>query len=203
MAAAALCLLVPACSDGDPPGAAGPSATDVGSPAPRSAPETPAPNPTPTPTPTQAEPDVADPVRVTIPAVDIDANVLPIAVDAGNVLVPPPYGDAGWWEAGPEPGEAGASVIAGHLDNADGPDVFYRLAEVEEGDEIVVTRADGGAGVFRVVDVGQYSQDAFPTESVYDASDDQPLLRLITCGGEYDRQLGRYRDNVVVFAERA
>ncbi|WP_211239718.1 class F sortase [Jiangella gansuensis] len=145
--------------------------------------------------------DVADPVRVAVPAAGITADLLPLTVDADNVLVPPPYGEAGWWRAGPEPGEPGAAVIAGHLDNADGPDVFYRLAEVEAGDEIVVTRADGSEAVFRVVDVGQYPQDAFPTESVYAAPADHPVLRLITCGGDYDRDLGRYRDNVVVFAE--
>lgn len=115
--------------------------------------------------------------------------------------MPPPYGAAGWWRAGPEPGEPGAAVIAGHLDNADGPDVFYRLADVEPGDEIVVTRTDGSEAVFRVVDVGQFPQDAFPTERVYGAPADRAVLRLITCGGEYDRNLGRYRDNVVVFAE--
>nr|WP_246402431.1 sortase [Jiangella mangrovi] len=146
---------------------------------------------------------MADPVAVAVPAVGIDTNIVPIAVDAQNVLVPPPYGDAGWWQEGPEPGELGAAVIAGHLDSRDGPDVFYRLGEVAPGDEIVVTLADGGTSAFRVVDVGQYSQDEFPTEAVYGGPDDRPLLRLITCGGEYDRGLGRYRDNVVVFAEPA
>ncbi|RIQ15691.1 class F sortase [Jiangella rhizosphaerae] len=146
---------------------------------------------------------MADPVAVAVPAVGIEAAIVPIAVDAGNVLVPPPYGEAGWWAAGPEPGENGAAVIAGHLDSRDGPDVFYRLGDVAPGDEIVVTHADGGTSSFRVVDVGQYSQDAFPTEAVYGGPDDRPLLRLITCGGEYDRGLGRYRDNVVVLAEPA
>ncbi|WP_157987746.1 sortase domain-containing protein [Jiangella endophytica] len=160
------------------------------------------PSVTPRPAPAAA-PELADPVAVAVPAAGIDTNVVAIAVDGDNVLVPPPYGDAGWWQAGPEPGENGAAVIAGHLDNRDGPDVFFRLREVAPGDEIVVSRADGGTSVFRVVDVGQYSQDDFPTEAVYGGPDDRQLLRLITCGGEYDRELGRYRDNVVVFAEAA
>ncbi|TDD70104.1 class F sortase [Jiangella aurantiaca] len=171
-----------------------------------SPPAAPAPSrtPSPFPAPTRApEPELADPVTVAVPAVGIETDVVPIAVDAGNVLVPPPYGDAGWWEEGPEPGENGAAVIAGHLDSRDGPDVFYRLGDVAPGDEIVVTHADGGTSSFRAVEVGQYSQDAFPTDAVYGGTDDRPLLRLITCGGEYDRRLGRYRDNVVVFAEPA
>ncbi|WP_158564168.1 sortase domain-containing protein [Jiangella anatolica] len=176
-----------------PPPATTPATTPAASPTP---------SPTPTPVPVAAE-ELADPVGVAVPAAGIDTNVVPIAVDPGNVLVPPPYGDAGWWKAGPEPGENGAAVIAGHLDSSDGPDVFYRLGEVAAGDEIVVTRADGGTSAFVVVEVGQYSQDDFPTDAVYGGPDDRPLLRLITCGGEYDRGLGRYRDNVVVFAEAA
>lgn len=198
----ATALLTAGCGGEDQPLAG--STTPAAEPSPSTPASTPIPTPTPTPTPTPApEPELADPVAVAVPAVGIDTTIVPIAVDADNVLVPPPYGDAGWWQEGPEPGELGAAVIAGHLDSREGPDVFYRLGEIAPGDEIVVTRADGGSSAFRVVDVGQYSQDDFPTEAVYGGPDDRPLLRLITCGGEYDRGLGRYRDNVVVFAEPA
>lgn len=147
------------------------------------------------------EVELADPVSVAVPSLEIEASMSPLSVDGNNVLIPPEYGEAGWWQAGPEPGEPGAAVIAGHLDNADGPDVFFRLADAQVGDQVIVTLADGGEAEFQVVEVGQYSQDDFPTDLVYRGPDDQPLLRLITCGGEYDRELGRYRDNVVVFAE--
>ncbi|SDT39150.1 class F sortase [Jiangella sp. DSM 45060] len=202
-AVAALAVLLAAACGGDPSG----TSTDAGAataPAVPVAPTTAPPSEPPsTPSAVPVTEQLADPVAVTVPSAGIDTDVVPIAVDGDNVLVPPPYGDAGWWQAGPEPGENGAAVIAGHLDNRDGPDVFYRLGDVAPGDEIVVTRADGGTSAFRVVEVGQYSQDDFPTDAVYGGPDDRPLLRLITCGGEYDRELGRYRDNVVVFAEPA
>jgi hypothetical protein len=31
----------------------------------------------------------------------------------------------------------------------------------------------------------------------------RPVLRLITCGGSFDRSTGHYRDNVVVYADPA
>jgi hypothetical protein len=31
----------------------------------------------------------------------------------------------------------------------------------------------------------------------------QPVLRLITCGGSFDRSTGHYRDNVIVYARPA
>jgi hypothetical protein len=29
---------------------------------------------------------------------------------------------------------------------------------------------------------------------------DRPVLRLITCGGSFDRETGHYRDNIIVYA---
>lgn len=197
---AAVFLVMLAGCGSDPAPAEPPPAADV--PAATERPSAEASRPAP-PSPAPPPGDVPDPVAVAVPSLDIEASLAPLAVDKDNVLAPPDYGEAGWWQAGPEPGEPGAAVIAGHLDNADGPDVFYRLAQAEPGDEVSVTLADGSALTFTVVDVGQYSQDRFPTEQVYGADGDRRLLRLITCGGEYDRELGRYRDNVVVFAEQA
>ena len=108
----------------------------------------------------------------------------------------------GWYSAGPEPGEPGPAVIAGHLDSKTGPDVFARLSQARPGQRIRIDLEDGTTLIFRVTDVEQYAQTDFPTRSVYGATDD-PELRLITCGGAYDHAVGRYQDNVVVFAELA
>jgi hypothetical protein len=42
----------------------------------------------------------------------------------------------------------------------------------------------------------------FPTDLVYAPSLD-PSLRLVTCGGSFDRARGSYRDNVIVYADQA
>ena len=47
--------------------------------------------------------------------------------------------------------------------------------------------------------VDRYPKDRFPTEQVY-GSTPLPELRLITCGGVFDRDARSYRDNVVVSA---
>ena len=53
-----------------------------------------------------------------------------------------------------------------------------------------------------VTTVVQADKDAFPTTAVYgDTRDAQ--LRLITCGGPYDRTVGSYVDNTVVFARES
>lgn len=144
----------------------------------------------------------ADPVRLRVPAIDVDAPVGPLRVDGNGVLPPPDgYERAGWWLDGPEPGERGPAVIAGHLDSHQGPAVFFRLAELDVGDRVLVDRADGTTAAFAVGRIEQHDKHAFPTEAVYgDTTDAQ--LRLITCGGDFDHADRRYLDNVIVYATR-
>jgi hypothetical protein len=145
---------------------------------------------------------IANPVTVAMPRLGIDARLQPLGLDAAGVLTPPAYGQAGWYAAGPEPGEPGPAVIAGHVDSEVGPDVFAPLSQARPGHRILIDLANGTALVFRVTEVERFAQADFPTRRVYGATD-EPELRLITCGGDYDHTVGRYQDNVVVFAELA
>ncbi|MZG14834.1 class F sortase, partial [Streptomyces sp. SID5914] len=141
------------------------------------------------------------PDRVRIPAIGVDAPLTGLGLTgAGSLDVPPAEKKnlAGWYEAGTTPGETGTAIVAGHVDNAEGPAVFYRLGALEKGAEIEIDRRDGGVAVFTVDAVEVYAADAFPDEKVYGAAD-RPELRVITCGGPYSRSTG-YQGNVVVFA---
>jgi LPXTG-site transpeptidase (sortase) family protein len=142
---------------------------------------------------------VADPARVIVRRLGISANLQPLALGSGGELIPPTYGSAGWYRNGPEPGEPGRAVIAGHVDSKSGPDVFAALSEARQGDRIVVHLIDGTEKVFTVDSVGLFKKSAFPTDRVY-GGDSTRELRLITCGGSYDRARGGYQSNVVVFA---
>lgn len=146
----------------------------------------------------------ADPVRVRLSRLKIDAKMQPLYVDdETQELQPPDYGKAGWYQAGPEPGEAGRAVIAGHLDSKKGPDVFYPLEKARKGDKIVVTTADGTKLTWVVQAVELHKRSKFPTSRVYGGERKTPELRLITCGGSYEASKGGYQSNVVVFATPA
>ena len=99
----------------------------------------------------------------------------------------------------PTPGELGPAIIAGHVDWDGSPGVFFALRDLASGAEIAVEREDGSTAVFRVSSVEQFPKGEFPTDAVY-ADIDHAGLRLITCGGSFDRQARSYRDNIVVFA---
>jgi hypothetical protein len=143
----------------------------------------------------------AAPVRVQ--ARGIDAPVLPIGLDATGALVPPDdVATAGWFSGGPAPGDVGPAVIAGHVDSVDRPGAFFPLRAVVPGDPITVTRADGSVVRFVVTRVARFPKSAFPTAEVYGTTPDAEL-RLVTCGGAFDRAARSYVDNVVVFARSA
>jgi hypothetical protein len=141
------------------------------------------------------------PVRVLIPAIGVDSDLMDLGLqDDGTLEVPPEGFPAGWFTGAPTPGERGPAVIAGHVDWGGSPGVFAQLRDVVVGDEITVEREDGSIAVFRVVEVGQYPKDAFPTAAVY-GDLDHAGLRVITCGGDFDSAAHSYLDNTVVFAE--
>jgi hypothetical protein len=142
----------------------------------------------------------AAPVRVRAPAAGIDARVTGSGLDVvGGLAVPADPSLAGWYDRGPRPGDPGPAVLAGHVDWAGRPAVFQGLRRLAPGDEVVVDRTDGSSVRFAVDRVVQVGKDAFPTREVYGPVAGAEL-RLITCGGAFDRATGSYADNVVVFA---
>ena len=143
------------------------------------------------------------PVRIRIPAIGVDAGVTDLGLASdGTIQVPSDPRQAGWYRLGPVPGDAGPAVVLGHVDSTSGPAVFGRLAALRPGDQVVVVRADGSQVKFQVDHLATFAVSSFPTEAVYGATPD-PVLRLITCGGTFNRAQGRYLSNVVVFATEA
>lgn len=140
------------------------------------------------------------PVHIKINAVGIDADIVQTGLDANRaVAVPEDWHMAGWYKYSPTPGERGPSIIVGHVDNVSGLGVFWRLHEMSVGDKIDVSRADGRIAKFSVDEIAQYPRDNFPSQKVY-GSIDEAGLRLITCGGSFDRSIREYNENTVVFA---
>lgn len=143
------------------------------------------------------------PAFVTLPSIRTVSSLITLGLEDNGVLeVPEDFLQAGWYELGPRPGDPGPAIIAGHLDSKVGPGIFSRLPDMKPGDVIQVTRVDGVVLDFEVTRVDQYPKTAFPTRQVYGPTD-AAELRVITCGGSFDRKEGSYNDNIVVFARLA
>ena len=137
-----------------------------------------------------------------IPAAGVDTRAAcgwASAAD-GSIEVPAQFDVAGWFAEGPRPGQPGPAVVLGHVDSRTGPAVFYRVARAAAGRAGLVDRADGSTVAFRVSGTQHVPKIAFPTDLVYGPTL-EPSLRLVTCGGSFDRGRGSYRDNVIVYAD--
>jgi sortase (surface protein transpeptidase) len=142
------------------------------------------------------------PARLEIGAIGVDSDVMGLGLRPdGSMEVPAGGFPAGWYTGSPVPGQLGPSIVAGHVDWGGSPGVFYRLRELEQGDDVTVVSQDGNTVRFVVSAVEQYPKDAFPTDKVY-GDIDHPGLRLITCGGQFDSDISSYDDNIVVYADR-
>lgn len=139
------------------------------------------------------------PVSLTIPALGLDAPVERLGVDSNQHLeVPSDPGTAGWYRESSAPGAAGAAVIAGHVTWDQEPAVFFDLGDLRPGQRVHVRRADGRTAIFAITKIKEYAKDEFPTDLVYRPVD-RPVLRLITCGGQYDGDRDTYTANVVAY----
>lgn len=142
---------------------------------------------------------IDEPVRIEVPAIGVDAKLVGVGLKDDGSMAVPDFGLAGWYTKGPAPGAPGPAVIAAHVDSYKGPDVFFRLRELEPGDEIHVRDADGRTLTWRTESTELVPKDELPTQRIWNDTD-EPVLRLITCGGQFDRSARSYKSNMIVYA---
>jgi hypothetical protein len=148
-------------------------------------------------------PGVAAPARLVVPSIGVDTALQSVGVLPDGTLEPPSeWGIAGWYADGVRPGDPGPAVIEGHVDSRNGPAVFYRLRDLRVGATVLVHTAAGKTLRFVVDTVREYPKTKFPTAAVYGPTP-LPVLRLVTCTGEFDWQARSYLDNLVVSARLA
>jgi sortase (surface protein transpeptidase) len=145
---------------------------------------------------------IAEPAELSIPKIGANSTLVGLGLGADNTVEVPPVStpmQAGWFTGGPRPGEPGPAVILGHVNGNGKPGIFDRLHELTVGDEILIQRTDGTTARFTVRKVDEVPKAQFPTDAVY-GDTAGPELRLITCGGSFDRTAHSYRDSVIVYA---
>lgn len=140
------------------------------------------------------------PTALDIPSIGVrSTNFVDLRVGSnGSLDVPGNANEVGFYNDGPSPGQVGPAVLAAHVDSTKGPGIFYRLGAVKPGAKVHVTRQDGSVATFAVDMVATYPKDHFPSETVYNGDYKKSEIRLVTCGGTFDR-VKHYLDNVVVF----
>lgn len=128
------------------------------------------------------------------------APIIDVGVEANGEMEIPGATEIGWYRFGPTPGDPGSAVLAAHIAFNGRDGVFRNLDEIEVGAIVEVAYEDGSSKRFRVTEIAQYAKDELPVDRVF-AKEGTSELTLITCGGDFNRSLRSYSDNVVAFAE--
>ncbi|MGV9297195.1 MULTISPECIES: class F sortase [Amycolatopsis] len=142
------------------------------------------------------------PTSVEIPKIGAKSTLITVLPNKeGQISVPSVKNpmQAAWYRLSPVPGEVGPAIVLGHVDGDHKPGIFYKLKDVNPGDEVDVERSDGKKLKFVVDRKEQVPKDTFPTQAVF-GNTDKPQLRIITCGGVFDHAEHSYKDNIVVYA---
>lgn len=147
-------------------------------------------------------PRVAEPERIRIPSIGVDARIVKVGLKANGDMETPSFGKAGWYTEGPRPGQDGPAVVVAHVDSKSGPDVFAKLKQLRKGAKIHVTDKTGKVHEFEAGRKQQTDKTALPVKAIWGETDG-PALRLITCGGDFDKASGHYVSNVIVWANAA
>ncbi|WP_426354532.1 class F sortase [Exiguobacterium sp. R-39] len=141
------------------------------------------------------------PNRLKIPAIDVNAKIEVVGKDdKGRMDVPKQTDQVGWYQYGAKANQTGNVILAGHLDDTDGPAVFYDLAKVKRGQRIEVSSKTGEQVSYVVTNVMPYPVDQAPVGSIFGATLAQRLT-LITCVGTFTQSKG-YDQRLVVTAEQ-
>lgn len=142
------------------------------------------------------------PQSIRIPKIGVDAPVEQVGLDSQSRMdVPHNSDNAGWYSLGYKPGENGNAVIDGHLDKVSGaPAIFWNIAELQAGDQIIITDSKGKDYTFTVTNTQSYPYNDFPLQEVFGAST-QPMLNLITCRGVWDAASKNYSQREVIYAK--
>lgn len=145
--------------------------------------------------------ETGPPQTLAVPALHIDARVVPVhRVKGGGLAVPPDPRVLGWWAESAVPGSpVGTVVIDGHVDSdVAGLGALFYVRTLKPGARLTVTGPQGRL-TYMIVGLREYPKDHLPGRQLF-TQDVAGRLVIITCGGSFDRTTRSYLDNVVAFA---
>jgi hypothetical protein len=138
------------------------------------------------------------PRSLTIESIELWGPIRPVGLEPDGELEIPDETEIGWYQHGSAPGQPGATVLAAHVTWNDTVGPFFLLRDLEPGDRVDMELDDGSTRTYEVVERTMYDKDELP-DRIWSLTGDETLV-MITCGGSFNPNIRRYRQNVVVYA---
>ena len=150
--------------------------------------------------PASAFADGSAPILIDIPKIGTHALVVPLGLDVNGAMQAPDDPDVvGWYAPGVMAGVPGNMLLDGHVDWAGRLRAFGFLKELNPGDSLQITTADGSVLSYTVMWTQLYDADTAPVDDIFQQTNDQEVT-LITCGGAFDHAMHMYLSRWVVRA---
>ena len=142
------------------------------------------------------------PLSIPLPTIKTDGFIQQVGVDKANqMVVPSNVNMAGWYTKGALPGDAGLSIIDGHVHGLYAKGIFFNLGKLKSGDTFTVTYGDKSDRKFKVKQVQTVSTKEADTALFVRDKTISRQLNLITCTGQFDKDSKTYDSRVIVIAE--
>lgn len=144
-----------------------------------------------------------EPRYIFIPKIGVKAMVKPTwQTKDGAIGTPTNIYDTSWYVHSAKPGKPGATFIDGHVSSATSPGVFYKLKDLQSGDEIQIEKGDDTTVTYRVMKKVFYAYDSVDMErALAPVNSNKSSLTLMTCAGDVIPHTNVFSQRVAIFAE--
>jgi LPXTG-site transpeptidase (sortase) family protein len=143
-----------------------------------------------------------EPKYLALPTIHAEGYIQKMGIDQNNqVAAPNNVNLAGWYVNSLVPGQAGLSIVDGHVDGLHGPGIFLNLSKLAPGDQFTVELGNGTVQTFKVRQVSNVDDSAATTALFSRDSSIASQLNLITCGGIFDQKAHAYKQRTIVVSE--
>jgi LPXTG-site transpeptidase (sortase) family protein len=138
-----------------------------------------------------------------IPSLGVEAPVEAVGQDPDGAMSSPTLpDDVAWYKLGPGMGVPGNVVFAGHINWEGRTRTFGFLDQLDKGDVIQVIDEQGRGFEYAVESSHWVRAEGAPLDEIF-AQPSEPIITLITCGGEYVASRREYLDRLIVKAKGA
>lgn len=142
-----------------------------------------------------------EPKKIRISKLGVDAFIQKAGVDQNKaVAVPNNVHLASWFADSAKPGQSGLSIVDGHVTGRTAEGVFKNLTKLVKDDTFEIEQGNGTVRKYKVVEKVELKESESAAYLFSQKPEIKSQLNLITCGGNFDKSVGKYENRVIVAA---
>ncbi len=143
----------------------------------------------------------SEPKYIRLPSIQAEGFIQKMGIDQNQQIAAPGNVNlAGWYVNSALPGQAGLSIIDGHVDGLTSPGIFKRLGQLKKDDKFVIELGNGSELNYVVASASVVANDQAAGVLFSQDPKVSSQLNLITCGGAFNRASKSYEQRVIITA---